>query len=162
MFPYRPRDYKNSTYSQSLLVNMLKEWGNNKLLVNLSVALLFLLFASAVTWPLLISPDPHDHADTLFNTWLIHWNNFAIFSGNNPVNQPIFEGFQDADGRNDFLLAQSTVAIPFQLLGVNPVIQSCQPRIKATERRDLLFVKGFPDPRLSSSKSNPLIVSSTD
>jgi len=100
---------------------MLKEWGNSKLLVNLSVALLFLLFASVVTWPLLISPDPHDHADTLFNTWLIHWNNFAIFSGNNPVNQPIFEGFQDADGRNDFLLAQSTVAIPFQLLGVNPI-----------------------------------------
>ncbi len=100
---------------------MLKEWGNNKLLVNLSVALLFLLFASVVTWPILVSPNPHDHADTLFNTWLIHWNNFAIFSGNNPVNQPIFEGFQDADGRHDFLLAQSTVAIPFQLLGVNPI-----------------------------------------
>lgn len=82
---------------------------------------LFLLFATTVTWPLAISSEPHDHVDTLFNSWLITWNNHAILTGQNPLDLPIFEGFSDGNGRNDLLLTQSLIALPLQLSGMDSV-----------------------------------------
>ncbi len=82
---------------------------------------LFLLLSVIATWPLAISPHPHDNADTLFNSWLISWNNHAVLNGLNPLDLPIFEGFEDGNGRNDLLLSQSLVALPLQLLGVDAV-----------------------------------------
>ena len=82
---------------------------------------LFLLLAVIATWPLASTPEPHDHADTLFNSWLIAWNNHAIVTGQNPLDLPIFEGFPDGNGRNDLLLTQSIIALPLQLSGMNAV-----------------------------------------
>ncbi len=82
---------------------------------------LFLLFAVMVTWPLALTPEPHDHADTLFNSWLIAWNSHAVLSGQNPLDLPIFEGFPDGNGRNDLLLTQSMLALPLQLSGMKAV-----------------------------------------
>jgi hypothetical protein len=82
---------------------------------------LFLLLAVVVTWPLAVTDNPHDHLDTLFNSWLISWNTHAVLSGENPLNLPIFAGFPDGNGRNDILLAQSTVALPLQIAGLNAV-----------------------------------------
>jgi len=82
---------------------------------------LFLILAVMVTWPLAVTGSPHDHLDTLFNSWLISWNTHAVFSGENPLNLPIFAGFPDGNGRNDILLAQSVVALPLQIAGLNAV-----------------------------------------
>ncbi len=82
---------------------------------------LFLILAVIVTWPLVSTPEPHDHADTLFNSWLIAWNNHAIVTGQNPLDLPIFEGFHDGNGRNDLLLTQSIIALPLQLSGMNAI-----------------------------------------
>ncbi len=82
---------------------------------------LFLLFAVMVTWPLAVTPKPYDHADTLFNSWLITWNSHAVLSGQNPLDLPIFEGFPDGNGRNDLLLTQSMLALPLQLSGMNAI-----------------------------------------
>ncbi|MCK5786398.1 MAG: hypothetical protein KAH54_07555, partial [Candidatus Sabulitectum sp.] len=82
---------------------------------------LFLLLAAMVTWPLASTSEPHDHADTLFNSWLISWNSHAIVSGRNPLDLPIFQGFPDGNGRSDLLLTQSTLALPMQLAGMNAV-----------------------------------------
>ncbi|MCP4648086.1 MAG: hypothetical protein GY852_10215 [bacterium] len=82
---------------------------------------LFLLLAIATTWPLALSPEPFDDADTLFNCWLLEWNNHALLTGQNPTNLPIFEGFQDGDGRNDLLLTQSLLALPMKAFGMDAV-----------------------------------------
>jgi len=82
---------------------------------------LFLLLAVMVTWPLAVTGSPHDHVDTLFNSWLISWNTHAVLSGENPLNLPIFAGFPDGNGRNDILLTQSAVALPFQIAGLSAV-----------------------------------------
>ncbi|MCD6587080.1 MAG: hypothetical protein J7K88_00860 [Candidatus Fermentibacteraceae bacterium] len=82
---------------------------------------LFLLLAVMVTWPLAVTGSPHDHVDTLFNSWLISWNTHAVLSGENPLNLPIFAGFPDGNGRNDLLLVQSAAALPMQTAGMDPV-----------------------------------------
>lgn len=73
------------------------------------------------TWPLASTSEPHDHSDTLFNSWLIAWNNHAVITGQNPLALPIFEGFPDGNGRNDLLLTQSIIALPLQLSGIDAV-----------------------------------------
>jgi len=82
---------------------------------------LFLLLAVMATWPLASTSEPHDHSDTLFNSWLIAWNNHAIVTGQNPLDLPIFEGFHDGNGRNDLLITQSIIALPLQLYGMNAI-----------------------------------------
>lgn len=85
--------------------------------------LLLLCFgvAAAVLWPLPFSSHPHDHADTLFNTWLVAWNHHALTSSKNPVVTPQFSGFPDGQGRNDILLTQWAASLPFRALVKNPV-----------------------------------------
>ena len=82
---------------------------------------LFLLLSCVATWPLAVSPHPHDKADTLFNSWLISWNNHALLNGLNPLDLPIFESFEDGNGRNDLLLTQSLIALPLRFLGMESV-----------------------------------------
>ena len=82
---------------------------------------LFLLLALYALWPLGTSPHPHDHADTLFNAWLIRWNIHSALSGENPLDLPIFSGFPDGQGRNDLLVTQSLVSLPLYLAGADPV-----------------------------------------
>ncbi len=100
----------------------MKEKGRSNFRIKPVIALLiFLLFAIMVTWPLAITSEPHDHVDTLFNSWLIAWNNHAAVTGQNPLDIPIFEGFPDGSGRNDLLLTQSLFALPLQLSGMNAI-----------------------------------------
>jgi hypothetical protein len=82
---------------------------------------LFLILSVFATWPLSISPHPHDHADTLFNCWLMEWNIHALQKGANPLQQPIFSGFPDAGGRSDLLLTQAVIGMPFRVLGLGAV-----------------------------------------
>lgn len=82
---------------------------------------LFIIFALYALWPLGTSSQPLDHADTLFNTWLIQWNLHAVVSGENPLNLPIFSGFPDGQGRNDLLITQSLAAAPLAIAGMEPV-----------------------------------------
>lgn len=86
------------------------------------ILLLFLITAVYALWPLGTSPCPHDHADTLFNSWLIRWNIHAVVEAGNPLELPIFSGFTDGQGRNDLLLTQSAAALPFYLAGADPVL----------------------------------------
>jgi len=85
--------------------------------------LLLLCFgvSAAVLWPLPFSPHPHDHSDTLFNTWLTAWNHHAVINLRNPVETPQFSGFPDGQGRNDILLTQWMVSLPLRLATGNPV-----------------------------------------
>ena len=94
---------------------------NGKRLFSLTALPLFLFLSVVVTWPLAVSPHPHDCADTLFNSWLITWNNHSLLNCTNPIDLPIFEGFEDGNGRNDLLISQSLVALPFQLMGIDTV-----------------------------------------
>ena len=82
---------------------------------------LFLFLSVYALWPLGTSPCPHDHADTLFNSWLIRWNIHSALSGENPLELPIFSGFPDGQGRSDLLLTQSLAALPLYLAGAGPV-----------------------------------------
>lgn len=85
------------------------------------VLLLCLGASAAVLWPLPFSPHPHDHADTLFNTWLLAWSHHALTSFGNPVATPQFAGFPDGQGRNDMLLTQWAASLPLRVLVGNPV-----------------------------------------
>ncbi len=82
----------------------------------------FAALALFALWPLGTSSHPHDHADTLFNTWLIQWNLQGPLAGENPLEPPIFQGFPDGAGRNDLLLTQSLAALPLHLAGADPVL----------------------------------------
>jgi len=84
-------------------------------------AILFILTASLVTWPMVISSRAFDNADTLFNTWLISWNIHAVSSLQNPLHPPVFLGQEDAYGRNDLMLTQSITALPLTLFGTQPL-----------------------------------------
>ncbi len=84
-------------------------------------ALLVLAVAAAATWPFPVSPGAHDHADTLFNTWLVSWNSHALLNLRNPLQPPVFLGQEDAVGRNDLLLTQALPALPMRALGVPPL-----------------------------------------
>lgn len=83
---------------------------------------LFVAAALFALFPLGTSSHPHDHADTLFNTWLIQWNLHGLLGGENPLEPPIFQGFPDGGGRNDLLLTQSLAALPLHLAGAGPVL----------------------------------------
>ena len=82
---------------------------------------LFLLVSLYALWPLGTSPHPHDHADSLFNTWLVSWNAHAALSGENPLDQPVFQGFPDGGGRSDLMLTQGAAALPLFIFGADPV-----------------------------------------
>lgn len=82
---------------------------------------LFLLASLYALWPLGTSPHPHDHADTLFNTWLVSWNAHAVLNGENPLDQPVFQGFPDGGGRSDLMLTQCAAALPLFMAGADPV-----------------------------------------
>lgn len=88
---------------------------------NLPLLLLSAVIGAGVLWPLPLSPHPHDHADTLFNTWLIAWNHHAVTSGRNPLQTPQFAGFPDGNGRSDILLSQWLVSLPLRAGVKNPV-----------------------------------------
>lgn len=83
--------------------------------------ILCLAVSAAVLWPLPVSPDPHDHGDTLFNAWLIAWNQHALTHLENPLSTPQFSGFSDGDGRSDILLTQWMTSIPARVFTRNPV-----------------------------------------
>lgn len=96
--------------------------GKNGATVNTAFVLpIFLLAALYALWPLGTSAQPHDHADTLFNAWLVRWNIHAAVSGENPLDLPIFSGFSDGQGRNDLLITQSAAAFPLYIAGADPV-----------------------------------------
>ncbi len=77
--------------------------------------------AALILRPLPFSPHPHDHADTLFNSWLVAWNHHAVTHGQNPSAPPMFAGFPDAGGRNDPMLTQWLASIPLRLFTGDPV-----------------------------------------
>ncbi|MBN1434089.1 hypothetical protein JW921_04970 [Candidatus Fermentibacterales bacterium] len=88
-----------------------------------ALALYFVALAALLTWPMLprAGHGAYDHADSLFNTWLMAWNHHALLSGSDPMDLPIFLGQPDADGRSDLLLTQAILAIPLRLLGISPL-----------------------------------------
>ena len=86
-----------------------------------AIALVLVLLASAVTWPMACSDGARDQADTLYNAWLLAWNNHALLSGMNPLTPPIFLGQPDGAGRGDLLLAQSLAGAPLLGLGTTPI-----------------------------------------
>ena len=86
---------------------------------SLLVYIVYAAAAAALTWPMLVSGGAFDHADTLFNSWLLHWNGHAALTLQNPLTQPIFHGFTDAAGRSDLLLTQSVPAIPMVAIGMD-------------------------------------------
>jgi hypothetical protein len=88
---------------------------------SLPLLILCLGAAALILRPLPFSPSPHDHSDTLFNSWLVAWNHHAVTHWQNPLNTPMFAGFQDARGRNDLLLTQWLASIPLRLFTGNPV-----------------------------------------
>ncbi len=83
--------------------------------------LLSFVVSAAVLWPLPLSPDPYDHSDTLFNTWLTAWNHHAMTAFSNPLNTPQFAGFPDGRGRSDLLLAQWLFSLPLRAFTGNPI-----------------------------------------
>ncbi|MCK7469848.1 MAG: hypothetical protein MZU95_02875 [Desulfomicrobium escambiense] len=83
--------------------------------------LLSFVVSAAVLWPLPLSPDPHDHSDTLFNTWLTSWNHHAMTAFSNPLNTPQFAGFPDGRGRSDLLLTQWLFSLPLRAFTGNPI-----------------------------------------
>lgn len=88
---------------------------------SLPLLILCLGAAALILRPLPFSPHPHDHADTLFNSWLVAWNHHAVTHWQNPSNTPMFAGFPDARGRNDLLLTQWLASIPLRPFTRNPV-----------------------------------------
>jgi hypothetical protein len=88
---------------------------------NLPLLLLCLGVSAAVLWPLPCSPHPHDHGDTLFNSWLIAWNHHALSQLQNPLETPQFSGFPDSNGRSDILLTQWIASLPLRVVTGNPV-----------------------------------------
>ncbi|PIE51230.1 hypothetical protein CSA37_12835 [Candidatus Fermentibacteria bacterium] len=97
--------------------------GDSRSILKTTLAVpLFIIAALFALWPLGTSSEPRDHADTLFNTWLVSWNNHAILHLENPLKQPAFAGFEDGQGRNDLLLTQSMVALPLHLSGMKPIL----------------------------------------
>ncbi len=85
------------------------------------VFLVYIVAAAALTWPIAVSGDAFDHADTLFNSWLLHWNGHAATTLQNPLTPPIFQGYGDAAGRNDLLLTQSIVGLPMVAGGIDAI-----------------------------------------
>ena len=86
-------------------------------------ALLFLGIACLLTWPMISMPGSgaYDSADTLFNTWLMAWNQHALAGGMDPLQTPIYLGQTDRLGRHDLLLTQAIAAAPLRVLGASPL-----------------------------------------
>jgi len=88
---------------------------------HLAAAAALLVLASAVTWPMAASGGAYDHADTLYNSWLLAWNHHALTGLHDPLTPPIFLGQPDGAGRGDLLLTQAVPAAPLLWLGLSPL-----------------------------------------
>ncbi len=86
-----------------------------------AAAVVLLLLASAATWPMAVSGGARDHADTLYNSWLLAWNHHALTGLQNPLTPPVFLGQPDAHGRGDLLLTQAVTVTPLLGLGLSPL-----------------------------------------
>jgi hypothetical protein len=86
-----------------------------------SAAVVLLLLSAAVTWPMAVSGGARDHADTLYNSWLLAWNHHALTGVEDPLTPPVFLGQPDAAGRGDLLLTQSLAGGPLLAAGATPL-----------------------------------------
>jgi hypothetical protein len=86
-----------------------------------AAAVVLLVLACVVTWPMAAVGGAHDHADTLYNSWLLAWNHHALAGLEDPLTPPIFLGQPDAHGRGDLLLTQAVIGIPLLRLGLSPL-----------------------------------------
>ena len=83
--------------------------------------MVLLLLAATVTWPMAVSGGARDHADTLYNAWLLAWNHHALTGLEDPLAPPVFLGQPDGAGRGDLLLTQSLAAFPLLAAGATPL-----------------------------------------